>query len=93
MANNVLFFRRYDWGEYPNLIANFPRERSSSYPCNSGSVSGTTIGTLLGLLLGFGPSVAMLAALTAAIMLPLLRVFHPPGIALAMCLALLHSGA
>jgi len=35
----------------------------------------------------------MLAALTAVIMLPLLRVFHPPGIALAMCPALLHSGA
>ena len=35
----------------------------------------------------------MLAALTAVIMLPLLRVYHPPGIALAMCPALLHSGA
>jgi hypothetical protein len=31
--------------------------------------------------------------LTAMIMLPLLRVFHPPGVALAMCPALLHCGA
>jgi hypothetical protein len=54
---------------------------------------GATIGTSLGLLVGFGPSVAILAALTAVIMLPLLRVFHPPGTALAMCPALLHSGA
>ena len=58
-----------------------------------GSVLGTTIGTLLSLLLGFGPGVAMLAALTAVIMLPLLRVFHPPAIALAMCPALFHCGA
>jgi CBS-domain-containing membrane protein len=58
-----------------------------------GSVVGATIGTLLSLLLGFGPGVAMLAALTAVIMLPLLRVYHPPGIALAMCPALLHCGA
>jgi len=38
-------------------------------------------------------TVAMLAALTAVIMLPLLRVFHPPGISLAICPALLHCGA
>jgi hypothetical protein len=38
------------------------------------------------------PGGALLAALTAVIMLPLLRVFHPPGVALAMCPALLHSG-
>jgi CBS-domain-containing membrane protein len=58
-----------------------------------GSFLGATIGTLLSLLLGFGPGVAMLAALAAVIMLPLLRVFHPPAIALAMCPALLHCGA
>jgi CBS-domain-containing membrane protein len=50
------------------------------------------IGTAFTLLFGFDPEVAMLAALTAVIMLPLLRVFHPPGIALAMCPALLHLG-
>ena len=42
---------------------------------------------------GGARNVAMLAALTAVIMLPLLRVFHPPGIALAICPALLHCGA
>jgi HPP family len=51
------------------------------------------IGTVLSVLVGFGPGVALLAALTAMIMLPLLRVFHPPGVALAMCPALSHCGA
>jgi CBS-domain-containing membrane protein len=58
-----------------------------------GSFLGAAIGTVLSALLGFGPGVALLAALTAMIMLPLLRVFHPPGVALAMCPALLHCGA
>src|SRR6202011_4983418 len=58
-----------------------------------GSLLGAAIGTVLSVLLGFGPGVALLAALTAMIMLPLLRVFHPPGVALAMCPALLHCGA
>jgi len=58
-----------------------------------GSLLGAAIGTGLSLLLGFGPGVALLAALTVVIMLPLLRVFHPPGIALATCPALLHCGA
>jgi CBS-domain-containing membrane protein len=58
-----------------------------------GSVFGTMIGTVLALLLGFGPEVATLAALTSALVLPLLRVLHPPGIALAMCPALLHLGS
>jgi len=58
-----------------------------------GSLLGTAIGTLLSALLGFGPTVALVAALTAMIMLPLLRIFHPPGVALAMCPALLHCGA
>jgi CBS-domain-containing membrane protein len=58
-----------------------------------GSVFGAAIGTVFSVLLGFGPGIALLAALTAMIILPLLRVFHPPAVALAMCPALLHSGA
>ena len=58
-----------------------------------GSVGGAAIGTGLTLLLGFGPEVAVLAALAAMIALPLLRIFHPPGVALAMYPALLHPGA
>jgi CBS domain-containing membrane protein len=61
-------------------------------PVVVGSVLGATIGTVLSMFLGFGPGVAMAAALTALIALPLLRVFHPPGIALAMYPALLHPG-
>jgi hypothetical protein len=57
-----------------------------------GSLLGAAIRTVLSVLLGFGPGVALLAALTAMIMLPLLRVSHPPGVALAMCPAL-HCGA
>jgi CBS domain-containing membrane protein len=58
-----------------------------------GSVSGAAIGTVLSLFLGFGPGTAMAAALTAMIALPLLRAFHPPAVALAMCPPLLHSGS
>src|ERR1700740_3255441 len=50
-----------------------------------GSVFGAATGTVFSLVLGSGAVVAMLAALAAMIMLPLLRVFHPPGTALAMC--------
>jgi CBS domain-containing membrane protein len=57
-----------------------------------GSVLGAAIGTLLSLLLGFGPGVATAAALATMIALPLLRIYHPPGIALAMYPALLHPG-
>jgi CBS-domain-containing membrane protein len=57
-----------------------------------GSVLGAAVGTVLTMFLGFGPGVAIVAALTALIVLPLLRVFHPPAIALAMCPTLLHLG-
>jgi CBS-domain-containing membrane protein len=57
-----------------------------------GSVFGAATGTVFSLVLGSGAAVAMLAALAAMIMLPLLRVFHPPAAALAMCPALLHLG-
>jgi CBS domain-containing membrane protein len=61
-------------------------------PVVCGSGAGAALGTGPTALLGFGPGVAMVAALSAAIVLPLLRVFHPPGIALAMYPALLHPG-
>jgi hypothetical protein len=65
-----------------------------------GSFLGAAIGTVLCALLGFGPRRGVAGgahcddhAGLAMIMLALLRIFHPPGIALAMCPALLHSGA
>jgi CBS domain-containing membrane protein len=57
-----------------------------------GSTFGAAIGTVLRVLLGAGPGVAMAAALTALIVLPLVRAYHPPGVALAMYPALLHPG-
>ena len=57
-----------------------------------GCTLGAAIGTALSAVLGFGPVIAMVAALTALIALPLLRAFHPPGVALAMFPALLHPG-
>jgi CBS-domain-containing membrane protein len=57
-----------------------------------GSVLGAAIGTVLSMLLGFGPGVAIVASLTTLIVLPSLRAFHPPGIALAMFPVLLHPG-
>jgi CBS-domain-containing membrane protein len=57
-----------------------------------GSVFGAATGTVFSLVLGSGAGVAVLAALAAMIMLPLLRIFHPPAAALAMCSALLHLG-
>jgi CBS-domain-containing membrane protein len=57
-----------------------------------GSTFGAAIGAGLTLLFGFGPAVAVLAALVALVVLPVLRAFHPPAVALAMCPALLHPG-
>jgi CBS-domain-containing membrane protein len=57
-----------------------------------GSVFGAVIGTVLSLFLGAGAGVATLAAVAAMVLLPLFRVFHPPGVALAMCPPLLHLG-
>lgn len=57
-----------------------------------GSTCGAAIGTVLTALFGFGPGIAMLAALAALVVLPLLRAYHPPGVALAMYPALLHPG-
>jgi CBS-domain-containing membrane protein len=56
------------------------------------SVLGAATGTLLSLVLGSGAGAALLSALAAMIMLPLLGAFHPPAAALAMCPALLHLG-
>jgi CBS domain-containing membrane protein len=72
------------------VLPNTPVAQPVAVVC--GSVLGAATGTVFSLVLGSGAGVAMLAALTAMIMLPLLRVFHPPGTALAMCPALLHLG-
>jgi CBS-domain-containing membrane protein len=56
-----------------------------------GCTFGAVIGTLLSLLVGFGPGVAVLGALVALITLPLMRAYHPPGVALAMYAPLLHT--
>jgi hypothetical protein len=57
-----------------------------------GSAFGAAIGTVLSLFLGFGPGIAIVAAITALIALPLLRAYHRPGVALAMYPPLLHPG-
>ena len=57
-----------------------------------GSVLGAAIGSVASVLLGFGTGVAMAAALVALITLPMLRAYHPPGVALAMYAPLLHCG-
>jgi CBS-domain-containing membrane protein len=58
----------------------------------AGSTAGAAIGTLLCALLGAGAETAAVAALTALIVLPMLRAFHPPGVALALYPALVHPG-
>jgi CBS-domain-containing membrane protein len=57
-----------------------------------GSTCGAAIGTAVSAILGGGPAVATAAALAALVILPLLRAYHPPGVALAMYPALLHPG-
>jgi hypothetical protein len=47
----------------------------------------------LSLPLDLGSGVALLAPLIAMIVVPLLLVRHPPGVAVAVCPALVHSGA
>jgi CBS-domain-containing membrane protein len=71
-------------------LPNAPVGRPVAVVC--GSVLGAAIGTVLCLFLGAGGDVASLAAVTTMVLLPLFRVFHPPGVALAMCPALLHLG-
>jgi CBS-domain-containing membrane protein len=71
-------------------LPNTPVARPIAVVC--GSVLGAAIGTVLSLFSGTGAGVATLAAVTTMALLALFRVFHPPGVALAMCPALLHLG-
>ena len=57
-----------------------------------GSTLGAALGTGLALALGGGPAVAALCAVLALGLLVALRLYHPPGVALAMYPALLHPG-
>lgn len=57
-----------------------------------GSVAGAAIGTALAALLGADAAAAVAAALIAAIALTAFRVFHPPGVALAMYPAVMRPG-
>lgn len=59
-------------------------------PVICGSVGGAVLGAILAVPLGTGPSTAVVAGLTAALVLTALKVFHPPGVALAMYPALMH---
>lgn len=58
----------------------------------AGCTAGAAIGTMLQLWLGVGATTAALGAVVALTVLPLLRIYHPPGVALAMYPALLHPG-
>ena len=62
-------------------------------PVVFGSTCGAAIGTAATWIVGFGPVPALVAAVVAAIALPLARIYHPPGVALALYPALLHPGA
>lgn len=55
-----------------------------------GSVGGASIGVLL-TLVGYGPVVASVACAIAFALIHLLRAYHPPGVALALYPALLHT--
>lgn len=57
-----------------------------------GSTLGAGLGTMLTMVLGGGPLIAVLGAVLALTVLVALRVYHPPGVALAMYPALLHPG-
>jgi CBS domain-containing membrane protein len=57
-----------------------------------GSVLGAVLGTALMAILGADASTAVVAALAAALVLSVFRVFHPPAIALALYPALVHPG-
>lgn len=58
-------------------------------------VIGTTLAASFGTAVSMfvhGPIYAVLVALTMVILLPLLRIYHPPGVALSMYPLLLHTG-
>lgn len=56
-----------------------------------GSLAGAATGTALSLFAS-GPAIAIVAAVAAFGVMNLLRVYHPPGVALAMYPLLLHPG-
>lgn len=58
----------------------------------AGSTLGAALGTVLAMALGASPWVAALGAVLSIAVLIALRIYHPPGIALAMYPALLHPG-
>lgn len=59
-------------------------------PVVAGSTLGACVGTAVALL-GHGPFYAVLAAGLMVVLLPLLRIYHPPGVALSMYPLLLHT--
>lgn len=61
------------------------------YPVILGSVLGAGIGTLTSLV-ARGPAAAVVAAFVALMVVTALRVYHPPGVALALYPVLLHPG-
>ncbi|MCY0893168.1 MAG: HPP family protein [Acidibacillus sp.] len=60
------------------------------FPVIIGSTVGAGIGEVI-LLIGHGPYYAVLAAIITLILLSLLRIFHPPAVALSMFTVLLHT--
>ncbi|WDL98439.1 HPP family protein [Alicyclobacillus sp. ALC3] len=57
-------------------------------------IVGTTLAASFGTavsMIAHGPIYAVLAALAMVILLPLLRIYHPPGVALSMYPLLLHT--
>lgn len=60
-------------------------------PVIVGSTLGAVFGTIVSLML-HGPVYAALAAVAMVFILPALRIYHPPAIALSMYPLLLHTG-
>lgn len=61
------------------------------YAVVAGSIVGAAVGTLLSLF-AHGSLMAIVAAVLAFGIINLIRAFHPPGVALAMCPLLLQTG-
>ncbi len=59
-------------------------------PVVLGTTLGATVGTAVALI-GHGPVYAVLVATLMVVVLPLLRIYHPPGVAISMYPLMLHT--
>jgi len=90
--NRIGLFLIPPFGATLTILLSLPEASvAQPYAVVAGSVVGAAVETLLSLF-SRGSAMAVLAAVLAFGAVNLIRAYHPPGVALAMYLVLLHPG-